>query len=115
MVKIRRSAELAVAVVSRIEGVSQENFANELFKSWDLGDRGLLLIVSVDDQRAELHLGRGLASLAASRTSSSILKGVVMYNLRNGDPGAAVLAGANAAASRILDLPVTSLPAEQAP
>lgn len=115
VVKIRRSAELAVAVVSRIEGVSQENFANELFKSWDLGDRGILLVVSVEDQRTELHLGRGLASPAASRTSSSILKGVVIYNLRNGDPGAAVLAGANAAASRILDLPVTSPPAEQAP
>jgi uncharacterized membrane protein YgcG len=107
----REIAELSVAVVSRIDGVSQENFASELFKSWDLGERGMLLVVSVDDQRAELHLGRGLASLTASRTSSSILKGVVMYNLRNGDPAAAVLAGANAAASRILDLLVTSPPA----
>ncbi|HEV7504350.1 MAG TPA: TPM domain-containing protein [Thermoanaerobaculia bacterium] len=115
VVKVRRSAELAVAVVSRIDGVSQENFASDLFKSWDLDERGMLLVVSVDDQRAELHLGRGLASLTASRTSSSILKGVVMYNLRNGDPAAAVLAGANAAASRILDLPVTAPSAEQAP
>jgi hypothetical protein len=105
-VKARRSAELAVAVVGNLGNVQAQPFAAQLYNAWEMDDRGILLLVALDGSRADLHLGRGLATQARNGAAMGIIKGVVMSRLRANDPGGAVLAGATAAASRFLDLSI---------
>jgi|GEM_PF-2306777 len=109
-VKARRSAEVAVAVVPSFGPVpSSQLLAADLFQTWRLDPRGILLLVSLDGPRVEILLGRGLATLDRNRKALWIVKGVVIPRLRADDPGGAVLAGANAAATQLLDFssPVT--------
>jgi uncharacterized protein len=63
----RTGAQIAVVTVRTLEGQPIEDYANRLFRAWGIGaksgaqrDRGLLLLVAVEDRRSRLEVGYGL-------------------------------------------------------
>ena len=61
--KQKTKAEVAVAVISSLEGDSIESYANVLAEEWGVGDaedRGALLLLSIENRRMRIEVGYGL-------------------------------------------------------
>ena len=61
--KQKTKAEVAVAVVKSLEGDSVENYANVLAEQWGVGDaedRGVLLLLAIDDRKLRIEVGYGI-------------------------------------------------------
>lgn len=107
-VKAKTGAELAIVVVDTTGRVEPREFATRLFNHWGIGERdknnGLLVFAALDDRAAEIILGDGIDSDAQVRASDEIMQGVMVPRFRQGDPAGAILQGATACASRILEV-----------
>jgi uncharacterized protein len=105
-VKVQTGAEMAVVVVGSTDGVPPREFATRLFNLWGIGDRqadnGILLFAALDDRKTELLLGSGIDTEETRRISEEIMQGDMVPRFRDGDPGGALIRGADAAARRIL-------------
>ncbi|MBK8478292.1 MAG: TPM domain-containing protein [Opitutaceae bacterium] len=111
-------AEMAIVTVETINGANPRQYATDLFNRWGLGDRernnGLLLFVALRDRKAEIILGRGLASSAHVSRSDRIMQETIVPHFRSGDSAGAVAAGARACASSFFGLTLAP-PVEAAP
>ena len=117
-VKARNGDELAVVVVGTTGDVPTHAFATDLFNHWHIGrepGKGVLVFVALDDRQIEIVVGRGLASPTLQEATAAILKRDMVPPLRQGDPGAAVLAGARASARDLLGVAPGSVSAPSAP
>ena len=96
----RTGNQVAVAVVSGLEGASVEDYAHDLFAHWGIGlrgkDNGVLLLIAVGDRKDRIEVGRGLEGDLTDLTSASILRTAVTPAAAAGDLGAAVQAGERA-------------------
>jgi uncharacterized protein len=58
------SNEIAVAVINSLQDDTIENFAEELFKEWGIGqkgkDNGVLILVAKEDRKMRIEVGYGL-------------------------------------------------------
>lgn len=63
----RTKAQIFVVTVNTLEGESVDQFANELFHQWKIGekktDRGLLLLFAIDDHKRRIEVGYGLEGI----------------------------------------------------
>lgn len=117
-VKAQSGAEMAVVVVGSTDGVPPREFATRLFNRWGIGDRqadnGILLFAALDDRKTELLLGSGIDTEETRRISEEIMQGDMVPRFRDGDPGGALIRGADAAARRILRVSPSPLEAPAA-
>jgi uncharacterized protein len=71
-------AQIAVALLRTIDGEPVEDFANDLFRHWGIGqknqDNGLLLLLVVGERRSRLEVGRGLEPAITDGTAGSLLR-----------------------------------------
>lgn len=61
--KNKTQTEVAVAVITSLEGDSVENYANILAEKWGIGgteSRGALMLLAIDDRRMRIEIGYGL-------------------------------------------------------
>jgi uncharacterized protein len=61
--KNKTQAEVTVAVITSLEGDSVENYANILAEKWGVGgteNRGVLILLAIDDRRMRIEIGYGL-------------------------------------------------------
>lgn len=104
--------ELVVVSVTSTDGESQRRLGLRLFNTWEIGNRarhdGVLLFVALGDRRVEFILGDGVDENRHVAISQQIIDQEVLPRFRNGDADGAVLAGARAAARRLLGLPDAS-------
>src|ERR1019366_1503606 len=102
-------AQLAVVTVKSLEGKPIEDFSIALATKWGIGnkakkagdqtaDRGVLLIVAVDDHRDRIEVGYGLEPIIPDGRAGDILRSMTPY-LRNGDYDSAVSVGATSIAA----------------
>ena len=67
----KTKAEIVVVTVATLDGTDIESYANELFRSWGIGDakqsNGVLLLIAKDDRKFRIEVGYGLE--AKSRTA----------------------------------------------
>lgn len=60
----KTGAQIVVVTVKSLEGMSIEDYANQLFNSWEIGDKskdnGLLLLCSYGDREFRVEVGYGL-------------------------------------------------------
>ena len=107
-VKAKTGSEIAVVVVGTVGTVNTRGFATRLANHWGIGRKdvndGLLIFVALDDHQAEIVLGSGIDDSARRGISEEIMQGTMVPRFKAGDPGGAVLAGAQACAERILGL-----------
>lgn len=101
--------ELVVVAVTSTDGESQRTLGLRLFNHWEIGNRarhdGVLLFVALGDRGVEFILGDGVDENRHVAISQEIVDQDMVPRFRSGDPDGAVLAGARAAARRLLGLP----------
>lgn len=86
-------AQIAIVTLQSLEGEPIEDVANDLFRRWGIGkqgeDNGLLFLLSIQDRRSRLEIGRGLEPIITDGRSGSVLR-AMRPALRQGDYGQAL-------------------------
>ena len=73
----KTKAEIVVVTVSTLGGADIEGYANELFRSWGIGDarlnNGVLLLIAKDDRAFRIEVGYGLEGAITDGYAGSVL------------------------------------------
>ena len=73
----KTKAEIVVVTVPTLGGTDIESYANELFRSWGIGDarmnNGVLLLIAKDDRAFRIEVGYGLEGAITDGYAGSVL------------------------------------------
>jgi uncharacterized protein len=93
----RSGIQLVVATVGSLEGQEIEPYANELFRTWKLGeadkDNGVLLLVAPNEHRVRIEVGYGLEGTLTDALSSVIITNAITPRFKAGDFSGGVTRG----------------------
>ncbi len=71
------SNQIAVVILSSLEGQPKEEYATKLFREWGIGNKktnnGVLLLVAIQDRQIRIEVGYGLEGAITDITALSIL------------------------------------------
>ena len=80
------SAEVAVATVESLDGMTIEEYANRLFEHWGIGDRqkdnGVLLLVAPHDREVRIEVGYGLEGVLPDGLAGDIIRSEIIPEFR---------------------------------
>jgi uncharacterized protein len=103
-------AEMAVVVISSLDGLSIEEAAVRLFELWKIGkesrDNGLLLLWSTGDRRVRVEVGYGLEGALPDGKVGAILDARVIPKFKSGEFDEGLLAGVDALLGAARDEPM---------
>src|SRR3974390_1137965 len=89
--------QLVVATVSSLDGEEIEPYANELFRTWKLGeskkDNGVLLLIAPKERRGRIEGGYGLEGTRTDAVSSVIIANAIAPRFKAGDFNGGVTRG----------------------
>jgi uncharacterized protein len=89
--------QLVVATVSSLEGQAIEPYANELFRTWQLGEKtknnGVLLLVAPNEHRVRIEVGYGLEGTLTDALSSVIINNTIVPHFKTGDFAGGISSG----------------------
>jgi uncharacterized protein len=89
--------QLVVATVASLEGKEIEPYANELFRTWKLGEKtknnGVLLLVAPNERRVRIEVGYGLEGTLTDALSKVIITNAIAPRFKAGDFGGGVSRG----------------------
>jgi uncharacterized protein len=89
--------QLVVATVSSLEGQEIEPYANELFRSWKLGEKtknnGVLLLVAPNEHRVRIEVGYGLEGTLTDALGKVIIANAIAPRFKAGDFAGGVTRG----------------------
>lgn len=92
------SGELAVLTVKSMNGLSVEEYAIRVAEKWKVGgrdtDNGVILIISTDERKVRIEVGRGAAITDAQ--AGKILDDVMVPKLKRADWAGAIYDGVDA-------------------
>jgi len=81
--------QLVVATVGSLQGQEIEPFANELFRTWKLGEKaknnGVLLLVAPNEHRVRIEAGYGLEGKLTDALSKIIIANAIAPRFKMGD------------------------------
>lgn len=81
--------QLVVATVKSLEGQEIEPYANELFRTWKLGEKaknnGVLLLVAPNERRVRIEVGYGLEATLTDALSKVIIVNAITPRFKAGD------------------------------
>lgn len=119
----RAHAQLFVVTIRSLEGEPLEQFANDLFHKWGIGDkktnRGVLFLLATEEHRGRIEVGLGLEGVITDSVAGRIGRGL-RPAIQSNDFNTAVLdgsrelAGVIAADAKVSLDNTQALPAEQA-
>ena len=79
----KTKAEIVVVTVATLDGTDIESYANELFRSWGIGDakqsNGVLLLIAKEDRQFRIEVGYGLEGEITDGRSGEILDKMKPY------------------------------------
>ena len=114
--------QLFVVTVSSLEDEPIEQFSNDLFHKWGIGDkatnRGILLLLATQDHRGRIEVGLGLEGVVTDSIAGRIGRGL-RPSIQSNDFNTAVrdgsreLAGLVAADAKVTLADTQQLPAEE--
>ncbi|HWI19588.1 MAG TPA: TPM domain-containing protein, partial [Vicinamibacterales bacterium] len=106
--------EMAVVVIQSLDGLSIEEYAEQLFNLWGVGkkhrDNGLLFLWSTGDRKVRVEVGYGLEGVLPDGKAGAILDNYVIPRFKDGEFDAGIVAGVDAVLTAARDEPV-ALPA----
>lgn len=82
------SNQIAVVILSSLDGQPKEEYANKLFREWGIGNKktnnGVLLLVSIQDRQIRIEVGYGLEGAIPDITVSNIIDNDIKPAFREG-------------------------------
>lgn len=101
----RGAGELVVVVVPDCGGQMPRTAGLALFNRWGIGSRGrndgVLILVALQERRAEILLGDGLDDSTNVQRSQALVEREILPRMRAGDVAGAIAAGTEAAAREL--------------
>ena len=92
--RMKTSAEIAVAVIPEMGEMPIENFSEKIFSDWSLGkkdkDNGVLLVIAMDRKEARITTGYGTEGVIPDIVAKKIITDKVLPNMKAGNPDKAV-------------------------
>ncbi|MGZ5912801.1 MAG: TPM domain-containing protein [Reyranella sp.] len=89
--------QLVVATVSSLDGQEIEPYANELFRTWKLGEKtknnGVLLLVAPNERRVRIEVGYGLEGTLTDALSQVIIANAITPRFKAGDYAGGITRG----------------------
>jgi uncharacterized protein len=89
--------QLVVATVASLQGQEMEPYANELFRTWKLGEKaknnGVLLLVAPNERRVRIEVGYGLEGTLTDALSKVIIANAIAPRFKTGDFSGGVTRG----------------------
>ncbi len=83
------SAEVAVATVKSLDGMSVEEYANKLFAQWGVGkkqkDNGVLLLIAPAERELRIEVGYGLEGTLPDGLAGDIIRNTITPRFKAGD------------------------------
>ncbi len=96
----KTSDQLVVATVPSLQGLTVEDFANGLFRHWQLGQKaknnGALLIVAPNERKVRIEVGYGLEGALTDALSKVIITTAIAPKFKTGDFAGGIDAGVDA-------------------
>lgn len=88
----KTTSEVAVAVVTSLDGMSVEEYANRMFKAWGVGqakeDNGVLVLVAPTEREMRIEVGYGLEGVLPDGLAGQIIREQFTPRFRDDDyPG----------------------------
>jgi uncharacterized protein len=81
--------QLVVATVKSLEGGDIETYANELFRTWKLGqeqkNNGVLMLVAPNEHKVRIEVGYGFEGTLTDALSSVIISSAIIPRFKSGD------------------------------
>ncbi len=72
------TAEIAVATVTSLDGMSVEEYASRLFKEWGIGkkghDNGVLVLVAPTERKMRIEVGYGLEAILPDGLAGEVIR-----------------------------------------
>jgi len=91
------SNQIAILIISSLEGEVLEEYSLRVAEKWKLGDRekdnGVLLLIAVDDHEMRIETGQGLEGSLPDVICNRIIRNEIAPNFRKGNYDAGVQAG----------------------
>jgi uncharacterized protein len=106
-IKVRNEtgAEIGVAVVSDLQGITIEEYAVKLFEKWGVGkadkDNGVLMLVSMQERKVRIEVGYGLEGVITDLEAGSIINDIIVPRFKQNDYNAGIYDGVYALAKEI--------------
>ncbi len=111
-------AQLFVVTISSLEDEPIEQFSNDLFHKWGIGDkatnRGILLLLATQDHRGRIEVGLGLEGVVTDSMSGRIGRSL-RPSIQSNDFNTAVLDGSQELAGTIAQDAKVTLEGTKAP
>jgi len=89
--------QLVVATVTALDGQEIEPYANELFRTWKLGEKtnnnGVLLLVAPNERRVRIEVGYGLEGTLTDALSQVIIANAITPRFKAGDYAGGITRG----------------------
>lgn len=119
------SAEIAVATVTSLEGLTVEEFATKLFAAWGIGqagkDNGVLILVAPSERRMRIEVGYGLEGVLPDGLAGQIIRETFEPAFRDNAYGRGIVEGTTRVAGIVrrnqplTDAELQALAASQSP
>ncbi|WP_439499291.1 TPM domain-containing protein [Bosea sp. (in: a-proteobacteria)] len=96
----KTSDQVVVATLPSLQGVTIEDFANGLFRHWQLGEKarnnGVLLLVAPNERKVRIEVGYGLEGALTDALSKVIITTAVTPKFKSGDFAGGIEGGVDA-------------------
>ncbi|MDR1100854.1 MAG: YgcG family protein [Clostridiales bacterium] len=93
----QNGAQIVVVTVTSLEGQTIEQYANQLFNSWGIGDKdvdnGVLFLVAADERKMRIEVGYGLEGVLTDGTTGYILDEYVVPDFKQNNYSAGIIKG----------------------
>jgi uncharacterized protein len=97
--EVKTTDQLVVATVKSLNGNSIEDYANRLFRRWQLGQRGknngVLLLVAPNERKVRIEVGYGLEGTLTDAATKFIIERSILPRFRANDFPGGITRGAN--------------------
>lgn len=97
------STQVVVLTIPSLEGENLEDFSMKVAEAWKIGqknlDNGAILLVSKNDRKLRIEVGRGLEGKLTDLTSGRIIRFEIIPRFKTGDFNGGIEAGVNAIVS----------------
>jgi uncharacterized protein len=111
-VKQKTTAQLAVVTVESLDGLTVDQYANQLFNEWGIGSlknkNGVLLLVAPNERRMKVEVGYGLEPLLTDSLSGEIADNQIVPRFRQNDYAGGIDAGTRELARVLLADPAAA-------